>query len=104
MRYFLQEFPSARALEPQGIKLVVYTRFDSAVHDPEALGIVFGRTADADAQGVAEAQRLELFNNTGNGFTGVHYDPLFPAGLPVEGAQQHSKQIRKRTELWQHVW
>ena len=95
VRYFLQEFPSARALEPQGIKLVVYTRFDSAVHDPEALAIVFGRTADADAQGVAEAQRLELFNNTGNGFTGVHYDLVYPAGLPVEGAGSGASSSRE---------
>ena len=55
-----------------GIALVVRSRFESEVLPADRVNICVG--AGASVGGAAEFQ---LFNLTGEGHAGYHYDPLF---------------------------
>ena len=63
--------------------MIVYTRWDSAELGPEALAVTFGRADTADADGVAPPVTFELYNSSGSGFTGTHYDPILPSSEEV---------------------
>ena len=71
VRFFLRHFNAEGLLEPRGIRVVVYTRWDSVELQPEALAVTFGRAASADGDGVRGAYVFELFNSTGDNFVGV---------------------------------
>ncbi len=73
VRFVLQHFRSAHSVEPRGMKIVVYTRFDGVELDPHSMAVSFGRTPGHLEENVV----LELYNSTGGGTTGVHYDPVF---------------------------
>ena len=48
--------------------------------DPQGLGEVFGREQQNVPHGdMSPPEILEVYNNTGIGMTGVHYDPVFDA-------------------------
>ena len=47
--FFLQHFDSTHEVEPRGIRIIVYTRFDSDTVDPESLALTFGRSAEVNA-------------------------------------------------------
>ena len=79
VRFFLRYFESERSIEPQGIRILVYTRWDSAHLGPETFALTFGRDQTADADDVGPPITFELYNTTGSGFTGTHYDPMMPA-------------------------
>ena len=59
-------------MQPRGIRLIVYTRFDSQNNDPLELAFIFGRLPCA----MDPAVDFELYNCTGNTVAGVHYDPV----------------------------
>ena len=55
------------------MKIREYSRFDSPTIDPDVLAKVIGRV-----ENTGDPVVLDLHNNTGNGYTGYHYDPIFP--------------------------
>ena len=71
--FFLDFFRPTHAIQPCGFKLVVYARFDSDVLPPDEH--VFGVGEEVPHREAPVV--LELYNNTGTGFTGFHYDPVF---------------------------
>ena len=68
-------------LSPRGVRIVVYTRYDSLLVDPEELSLVFGREHGATAQGLEDPVRLEMYNVSGNDHFGYHYKPVFDAAV-----------------------
>ena len=74
-RYFLEYFHSEYSIRPRGFKVVVYNRFDSEETDPHILAHTFG--VGQNVPGIGAPVVLELYNNTGGGITGYHYDPVF---------------------------
>eukprot|EP00973_Karenia_brevis_P080896 11222702-Karenia_brevis.AAC.1 len=73
------------------MQIVVYTRYDCAELDPEVLAITFGHVPEAnDSVPRPQPTRITLYNNTGQGFTGYHYDPVFPAS----GTMLHDSHAR----------
>ena len=72
--FFLDYFQSTHIARPRGFKLVVYTRFDCAAIDPHAFAHTFGVSEDDVSRDTPIV--LELYNNIGDGYTGVHYDPF----------------------------
>jgi hypothetical protein len=76
--FFVRSFPGASSVPPEGVKLQVFTRWDSPTLPAEANSVIVGRQIWADAAELGEPSLiLEMFNNSGNGFTGYHYDPIF---------------------------
>ena len=69
---FLAYAGVANANISRGFKLIVLTRFDGDVIRPEEDALIFGRSGDAMLPPVD----LRLFNNTGTGTSGFHYDPV----------------------------
>ena len=63
-------FESSRSFEPQGVLLVVYTRWDSDILKPEDMAVRFGHTDDVGIDNNRYPFVLELYNNTGFGFLG----------------------------------
>ena len=80
MLFFLARFEKnlVRPLPDAGIHLTVYLRFDSVVI-PAATCKICEKVGSAGGEG--EALELALFNATGDGFSGYHYDPMFVAGM-----------------------
>ena len=75
---FVEQFPGSLPIPPEGLLLRVYTRWDSPTLPVESNSLVVARNIMADVSGLAEPSvAMELYNNTGNGFTGYHYDPVF---------------------------
>ena len=62
-----------------GFSVTVYSRFDGDVINPENDMLVINRSADATKPCVS----VLLYNNTGVGTTGYHYDPIIPAQRQV---------------------
>ena len=74
IRFFLaQPYATGRAMSPCGMKIRVYTRWDSPTLDPDELARVIGRVGNSGDPVV-----LDLYNNTGNGYTGFHLRSDFP--------------------------
>ena len=86
VRFFLEYFSSSTPVEPRGITVVVYTRWDSELLPPSE--VTFGRVGEAEP-----TLRLEMFNNTGHGNVGVHYDPVFPCGIQAPSAPHPAPRI-----------
>ena len=55
--------------------MIVYTCFDGEVVNPLESALLCGVSSEATVPPIS----LELYNNTGNGVTGYHYDPVFAA-------------------------
>jgi hypothetical protein len=62
-----------------GFSVTVYSRFDGDVIYPENDMLIINRSADATKPCVS----VLLYNNTGVGTTGYHYDPIVPAQRQV---------------------
>ena len=73
--FFLEFFQSEYSMRPRGFKFVVYSRFDSEEIRPHDLAHTFGVEEDVPGRGAPIP--IELYNNTGDGITGFHYDPVF---------------------------
>ena len=77
IRFFVDWFnelgKKLRDLPARGVVLSVRSRFDSDVLPPDRLEVCVGVGASAGG-----AVDFQLYNLTGEGFSGTHYDPLFP--------------------------
>ena len=94
IRFFLaQPYATGRAMSPCGMKIRVYTRWDSPTLDPDGLARVIGRVGNSGDPVV-----LDLHNNSGYGFTGVHYDPIFPCGQRAAAGEGAVVQKTTRNE------
>ena len=74
VEFFLRRFAARRLqdLPDEGIELIVYSRFDS-----DALPVATTRICERLGAGRAgPALRFCLYNTTGDGISGFHYDPL----------------------------
>ena len=75
---FMCEHLESQMLKPlprAGIQLTVYSRFDSAAIPPSSIQIcVQPGVVEVDDPGSAH---WFMYNSTGAGFAGVHYDPVF---------------------------
>ena len=71
----------------RGCRLVVFSRFDGDDIDPEQDAIFIG----CDESSSMPAQTLLLYNNTGNGTSGMHYDPVFPPGIAAARASGRTR-------------
>ena len=72
VRFFLQYFRSSHSIEHRGMRIIVYTRFDSPILDLVASAMSFGMQM-ANAAGASFGPiDLEIYNNTGTGITGYH--------------------------------
>jgi len=58
----------------------VYTRFDSDIVNPLELAHCFGRTLESEEPMPMD---LELYNNSGNRFLGIHYEPVLGSEGPA---------------------
>ena len=63
-----------------GVRLTVFSRFDSAIGGRSVVQVC-GRDGPQGLDGVL---RLNLYNLTGSGISGFHYDPLFVSAGVVE--------------------
>ena len=83
MRFFIDWFRGkgllVRDLPAAGVVLTVRSRFDSADLPPDMLPICVGAGV-----GVGPAVPFDLYNVTGEGISGSHYDPLFPGDILLE--------------------
>ena len=68
-----------RDLPTRGVVLAVRSRFDSEVLPADRLEVCVGVGA-----GVGGAAEFQLYNLTGEGFAGTHYDPLFPGAVSLD--------------------
>ena len=88
--FFVMSFPGASSIPPEGVKVQVFTRWDSPTLPAEANSVTVGREVWADAAELGEPSLvLEMFNNSGTGFTGYHYDPIFEANM--ESGEEHAE-------------
>ena len=85
----------------------MYTRFDSVHLDPASMALVFGRDEAVAASTGQTCLDFELYNNTGAGISGHHYDPILPSavvsptavhGNPLLRPQKKKKAEQKKTE------
>ena len=76
METFLEHFEGILAQDAANVavQLIVYTRFDSDTLPPTESRI----RGDFEANGTVQFQ---LYSNSGEGISGVHYDPLFPVEI-----------------------
>ena len=65
----------------------MYSRFDSGALDPASLALIFGRDEVVAASMGQRCLDLELYNNTGNGICGYHYDPVFSTERQLRGGE-----------------
>jgi len=80
VRFFLETFPGARLVPAAGLLLRVYTRWDSPALPVDRNSIVVCQEPNLPASVEAPHRNvLEMYNSTGTGYTGYHYDPLFSA-------------------------
>ena len=73
MRFFHSYFRSPQAFDGRGIRVVVYTRWDSEAVNPFSLAATYGRIRNT----LLDPLDLELYNITGDSGTGTHYEPVF---------------------------
>ena len=69
-------FHSTHEVEPRGIRIIVYTRFDSDTVDPESLALTFGKSAAVNANIAAPSVEIEFYNDIGDGAIGCHYEAM----------------------------
>ena len=100
VRFFLQHVQSDYVVEPSGIRIIVYTRFDSVHLDPQSMALVFGRNEAVAASRGQTCLDFELYNNTGAGISGHHYEPSLPARIPPCGTQCGAWTIPATTRTW----
>jgi hypothetical protein len=98
MEWFEARGQKLRDLPDAGIRWQVRSRFDSDVLPPDT-----GMVCERSGGHVEESALLfQLYNLTGDGISGSHYDPLFPGGVPAEvaGASSLSEEQlgRRNTE------
>ena len=68
-----------RDLPAAGVLLVVRSRFDSDMLPPDRILVCAGLGA-----GVGGSAEFQLYNLTGEGTAGTHYDPLFPEAVALD--------------------
>ena len=79
MSWFAERGQQVRELPTAGIQLVVRSRFDSETLPPDRVLICVG-----DGSGEGGSACFEMYNVTGAGIVGTHYDPLFPIDVELE--------------------
>ena len=95
--FFVTSFPGVSSIPPEGVRVQVFTRWDSPTLPAEANSVTVGREVWADAAGLDEPEMvLEMFNNSGTGFTGYHYDPIFEA--KVESGEEDDEDAKQDRE------
>jgi len=77
IQHLVRLFPHGEGLRREGMVLVVHARYDTAELPPERLELLPGVGA-----GSGPALEMHVFNWTGQGLDGYHYDPLLP-GAPA---------------------
>ena len=89
IRFLMDYYRFIASIEPNGIKILVYTRFDCEAISPDSLAILFGRsTTDTSVS----PHMIELFCNSGNQTTGFHYDPVFSNASKVVAQGAYSNE------------
>ena len=78
--WFRDRGQALRGLPASGIRLIVMSRFDSEVAPRDEVRIC----EDEGAGEAAPPLTLALYNLTGDGISGSHYDPLFPIAVAGE--------------------
>ena len=78
VRFFLETFPGARFVPAAGLLLRVYTRWDSPALPVDRNSVVVCQESNLPASAQTPHRIvLEMYNSTGTGYTGYHYDPMF---------------------------
>ena len=79
MEWFAASGRKLRDLPATGVVLVVRSRFDSDMLPPDRITVCAGLGA-----GVGGSAEFQLYNLTGEGTAGTHYDPLFPEAVALD--------------------
>ncbi len=78
VRFFVEMFSGVRPLPVEGLHIGVFTRWDSPMLPAENNSVFVCQTLLLEnGQRAPPTIVLEMYNNTGSGFTGYHYDPIF---------------------------
>ena len=77
----------------RGFRIVVHSRFDERV-DP----FLDAPTLCFDSTLLLPHIDLRLYNHTGNGVSGFHYDPVFLHRLQLRAGGQSAKKLKVRTD------
>jgi hypothetical protein len=93
MEWFKARGQKLRDLPDVGVQLQVRSRFDSEVLPPDTC-VVCQREVGCVEE---PALLLQLYNLTGDGVSGSHYDPLFPSGGAGEAAGPAPEEAVKPT-------
>ena len=72
-----------------GFSVTVFSRFDGDVINPENDILIINRNDDASRPSF----NLRLYNNTGVGTTGYHYDPILPTQRHVRQREAVSNAV-----------
>ena len=72
-----------------GFSVTVFSRFDGDVINPENDMLIINRNDDANRPSF----NLMLYNNTGVGTTGYHYDPILPTQRHVRQREAVSNAV-----------
>jgi hypothetical protein len=76
--FFVRRHPGKSQIPPEGLITRVFTRWDSQTLPCNS--VIVARELQANPAELDEPTiAIELFNDTVNGFTGCHYDPIFPS-------------------------
>jgi hypothetical protein len=81
-----------RELPVGGIRLTVFSRFDSAVGGRPVVQICERDVSEAPESMV----RMSLYNLSGTGSGGYHYDPLFATDRVVAVANEADEVVERR--------
>jgi hypothetical protein len=85
LRYFGERRKVLRQLPSAGVRISVCSRFDSEVLPNESTDVCQAEVADVEE----EPLDFKLFNRTGDGVSGYHYDPIMV--ISAEGASSSSR-------------
>ena len=94
VRYFMEHHGNGASLEPCGLRLTVFTRWDSVALPPASM--VFGRATGVDADAIPPPMEIELYSNTGDGCVGYHYDPMWKSVPPPPVQPEEPRPRRKK--------
>jgi hypothetical protein len=77
--FFLERSSEAPRSVCKCIRLRVFRRWDCSSHPPEEATLA-SRSAESDS---VDDITLQLYSNSGHGYIGYHYDPVFAPRLPT---------------------
>ena len=94
LSFFIAELGEQMEIWPCGVRLVVFSRLDFEEGLPQELAVVVGRADFLNDSDLGPPVELEMYNSTGAGVTGFHYDPVFRKSPGVD-VKQVSKRRRR---------